>query len=536
MSAPSPRSQPTRLAALTWLGAALLAGSNTLGAAAPGPSHVFHRENVLGTSLELKVIGTSASEASAVESVVLSEIDRLARILSSYDPGSEFSRWFSTSNTAQPVSPELFTTLSLFDDWRVQTGGALDAAAEAACRLWKSAATRQSVPREDELLAAVASIQQPHWRLDSEHQTATHLDTTPLVLNSFVKGLILGRAAEAGLASGSTPPTALVLNIGGDLVVRGDWMEPVRIANPSADAENDEPLTRLRLRNCAVATSGGYRRGYQIGDQWYSHIVDPRTARPAGHILGATVLGPDPVTAGALATAACVLAPAESLRLVAEHPGYECLLVDARKQCLTSPRWKDWEATQLLVAAAGNTAPLGAAPPAPTSPSPSPAGSAAPAGTPTWDPAYELTVHFELNHIEDRGYRRPFVAIWIEDKDKFPVRTLSLWFDKPRWLPDLRSWYRADQLRALADGSDLTASISSATRPAGRYSVKWDGKDDHGKPVPPGRYTVFIEAAREHGSYQLIRQDIDCRPGPNRFALKGNSEVASAALEYRRKP
>ena len=114
------------------------------------------------------------------------------------------------------------------------------------------------------------------------------------------------------------------------------------------------------------------------------------------------------------------------------------------------------------------------------------------------------------------------------------MRTLALWFDKERWLPDLKQWYRDERLRALAEGNDITASVSSATRPPGKYSLKWDGKDQNGKPVKAGRYTVCIEAAREHGTYQVIRQEVDFNGKPQQFQLPGNIEVASAALDYRK--
>ncbi len=58
----------------------------------------------------------------------------------------------------------------------------------------------------------------------------------------------------------------------------------------------------------------------------------------------------------------------------------------------------------------------------------------------TWDPAFELSVNVELARFDGFGGRRPYVAVWIEDKDRFPVRTLALWFQKPRWLADLKSW------------------------------------------------------------------------------------------------
>ena len=80
-------------------------------------SHLYtsHYENVLGTSLELKVSAVSRQASGQAEKAALGEIDRLTKILSGYDPNSEFSRWMHTHNTAVPVSPELFEVLGLFD-------------------------------------------------------------------------------------------------------------------------------------------------------------------------------------------------------------------------------------------------------------------------------------------------------------------------------------------------------------------------------------------------------------------------------------
>src|SRR5580700_3456262 len=89
----------------------------------------FSYDNVLGTSLDLKVAAPSAAQAQKAEAAVLHEIDREAKILSSWDADSEFSRWSRTHNRAVPVSSELFDVLAMYDQWRVRTGGALDASA-----------------------------------------------------------------------------------------------------------------------------------------------------------------------------------------------------------------------------------------------------------------------------------------------------------------------------------------------------------------------------------------------------------------------
>jgi hypothetical protein len=131
--------------------------------------------------------------------------------------------------------------------------------------------------------------------------------------------------------------------------------------------------------------------------------------------------------------------------------------------------------------------------------------------------------------------RRPYVAAWIEDKDKFPLRTIALWFDKTRWLPELRAWNRDDRMRAMAEGNDITASVSGATRPPGKYTLKWDGKDNAGRPVKAGKYTVCLEVAREHGSYQIFRQEMDFMGVPKQIQLPANQEVAGASLDYGKK-
>jgi hypothetical protein len=143
----------------------------------------------------------------------------------------------------------------------------------------------------------------------------------------------------------------------------------------------------------------------------------------------------------------------------------------------------------------------------------------------------ELTVSFDLAKLDPRA-RRPYLAAWIEDGDKFPVRTLALWYNKDRWLPEMRAWYRSDRLRAMAEGNDLAHSVSSATRGTGHYTLQWDGKDNQGKLVKPGKYTVYLECAREHGGYDLFHRELDFSGTPNKVEIPGGSELASAALDY----
>jgi thiamine biosynthesis lipoprotein ApbE len=498
---------------------AVVVASRSAAAAEVAAWHVFEHENVLGTSLELKFAAGDATAARAAESAALAEIERLAGILSGYDERSEFRRWTATQGEPRPVSPELFAVLELFDTWRERTAGAFDASAEVAGRLWTNAAQHGRVPSAGELAAAVDAVRRAHWRLDPSARTATHLTDAPLRLNSLAKSFIAERACAAALAVPGV--TAAVVNAGGDLVVRGAATDRIGIVDPAADAENDAPLARIAVRDRAVATSGGYRRGVEIGGRWYSHLIDPRTGRPVEHVRGATVVAPHATDAGALATALCVMDPDEGLRLVATIPEAECLLLLNDGRRMASAGWSRLETAEAPAMAPGVHAAMART---------DPAGPAGGGGTGT----FELVVNLEVARIEGGRAKRPFVAVWIEDKDGFPVRTLALWFHGVRWLPDLRSWYRGDQLRVMAEGSQIADSVSSATRSAGKYSLKWDGKDGNGRPVPAASYTVLIEAAREHGTHQLMRRELNVAGGSQHIDLGGNTELASVSLDLRR--
>ena len=156
-----------------------------------------------------------------------------------------------------------------------------------------------------------------------------------------------------------------------------------------------------------------------------------------------------------------------------------------------------------------------------------------------FDSRFEMAIEVEIATQDGWRVHRPYVAVWLEDKDGKSVRTLSLWVQTqrrgPRWIPDLRRWYRDEQNRSQVDGGNMIYTVSSATREAGKYTVIWDGKNDKGKLVDQGEYTLCIEAAREHGTYQLITKKLKVGSSAFKEALPGNIELKGAAVEFRKR-
>ena len=475
--------------------------------------YVSNYENVLGTSLEFKFTSASEWEAEKAERAALSEIERLSSIFSAYDANSEFSRWMrSDLNKPVKVSKELFDMLQLFEQWKKRTNGALDASSAVAVNLWKQAAKNQKLPTHVEIDNVVSAMKQTHYKLDEQNLTATRITNVQLVMNTFAKSYIINLACDAALASSNV--TAAVVNIGGDLVIKGDVNDVVRVTNPRANAENDAPLDRLFVNNKAVATSGNYRRGEQIGKNWYSHIIDPRTGKPVEGVISATVITPNATDAGALATAFNVLSLAESKALAETINDAEYLIITSSGKRVESKGWVNLvdPASTVLKEAVF----------------PSYKGAEK-----LWDEKYELSITFELNVIAGNSHR-PFAAIWVENDSKKAVRNLALWYNKTKWVPDLGKWYRINGERFQADKASY-ASITGATRSPGKYTVKWDGKDDSGNFVPQGNYTIHIESSKEHGTDEIIRQPLELKKAAKKVTAAGNVEISNVTFEFRKK-
>ena len=397
----------------------------------------------------------------------------------------------------------------------------------------------------------------PAWELDPAARTAERLSDCPLSLNGIAKGYIVGRACDAALIGGNGIKGVL-LNVGGDMRVAGEFGQTIGIAAPWADSESSDPLAFIEVRNRSVATSGHSQRGLNIGGKWYSHVFDPRTGEPVERVASATIVAPRAIDADALAKACCVLEPEQSLRLIHSLPETECLIVMASGKLAKSRGWAMLERLNLVATSLADD-PKPNAKKTADSPQEKDAKKtkAKPRPSSPWNKDLELLINFEINNPGDAGgdddegggrgkgrrgrYRRPYVAVWVEDPDGRAVRTLSLWVSSGgagpfQWLPDLKRWFQADNERKLTEKKEILFTVSRPTRPPGKYKVIWDGKDNNGKQLPGGEYTVTVEAAREHGTYQSIRKQVVLEGKPFTEELKGNVEIKSASIEYRRKP
>jgi thiamine biosynthesis lipoprotein len=477
----------------------------------------FAREHVLCTSLEWTIDIEDRETALRTEQVVLEEIAKWDRVFSRYRNDSVLAQWSQGEIGDEELPHELIDALDFAEKTRLASAGAFDIRVNRLQELWSQAIEENAPPSQAQRRAIVESFRQAPYDIQAGHLRCDQ-QIGSVTLDAFAKGLILDKVCER-IDVDFPEAHSFCINIGGDLKKSGVSLMQFSIENPFSPAEQTQPmLTWETQQPLAIATSGGYRRFMSLGEQRISHIFDPRTGLPADSLASVTVVAPDAMRADAFATVVSVLGRHEGLRWIEEQPGSACFIVDSQGAIASSSRWNELIGSH--PSGSNHTADFGRI-----------------VSVRDKDEAPGLHVQFELARVGGGGYRRPYVAIWLEDEENFPVKTALLWMQTeqpgPRWHRDLTRWYRNDRVRKISEKVDLIETIAGATRGPGEYEAHFDGTDNTGKALKAGTYTLCLEAARENGTYQIIRQAIVWgEEAVESTELKGNVEISKASYRF----
>lgn len=141
--------------------------------------------------------------------------------------------------------------------------------------------------------------------------------------------------------------------------------------------------------------------------------------------------------------------------------------------------------------------------------------------------AETLEVSLEIPTLEVTPYHKPYVAIWLETPKRQGVHTLAFWKEQPDWFKDLRQWWR----KIGRDKTPNYDAVTGATRKPGTYQLLWDGTLASGQVITPGDYILHIEAVREQGSRDYLRQRISLGASqPQQYQLRGDIELGTVII------
>ncbi len=481
--------------------------------------HRFHQEHVLGTSMDMVVVGADAEGAAQALAAAQAEIRRLDSVLSGWRADSELA-WLNASTGPVVVSDDLFQVIDRCEQVRRDSGGVFSARLGKIEAIWRTA-SRSGDSVDPLAVARIAhDADQAAVILD---RRARLIDRGGVVfsIDALAKGYIVDAALEA--AARAAPSAAgLLLDIGGGLRCVGSAPEPsgwrVGLAR-AADADNIAPAQTIRVSDRAVASSGPGARDLRVSGRDLSHTLTPADGQPgAGRTV--TVVADRAATADALATVLSVAATERGLAL-ARSLGAEARIVMPDGRVAMTPGWD-----ALLVPATFAGRPLGTG-------SPSLIRAAVSANSALWPSGFEVGIDYEIAYVPAGRYRPPFVAIWIADAQGRTVRTLFHLGNRPRrYLDSNYVWWAG--FNADGNGVDKLDAVTRPSREPGRYTAVWDGKDDSGALVGQGRYTINIEMTREHGGHSLQAIPLDLGRAPTSGSANGQGESGSASAHYGR--
>ena len=292
---------------------------------------------VMGTILEITLVGRDERDLRAALDELFDLAARLDHRLTIYDPDSDLSLLNRGAGRGpQAVDPEVAEILRLALDYARLTRGSFDVTVGPLVALWTQAAERDAPPAPGALARARSRVGPDVLRTHEDGTVELTQAGSSVNLGGIAKGYALDRMLPRLRARGIH---RALLNFGqsstwafGAPPGSEGWRLLIR-------GPDEGFLGAIRLRDRALSVSGSLGQWVEIGGRRYGHVLDPRTGQPLTQRRQALVVAPDATRAEALSKALLILGEEEGVALVGAQPGCEGLLVDAAGARWMTPGW-----------------------------------------------------------------------------------------------------------------------------------------------------------------------------------------------------
>ena len=287
---------------------------------------------VMGTFAHIVAVAIDDKTAKACIEAGFDKLRRVDELMSDYKSDSQVSM-VNRDAFANPVvvDNDLFEVLSVAVEYSKESNGAFDITVGPVVDLWRKAEETGRMPTEAELALARSKVGCQKLILDEQTKTVRFaVEGMRLDLGGIAKGYAIDLAVEAMQKAGAVGG---LIDVGGDIRCFGtpsnskeSWL--VGLQDPTVD---DQLLLVLKLRDMAVATSGGYRRFALIEGKKYSHIINPRAGSSADELSSVSIVARTATAADALATAVSVMGQEKGLELIESLGETEAIVIPADK-------------------------------------------------------------------------------------------------------------------------------------------------------------------------------------------------------------
>lgn len=298
----------------------------------------------MGSGLDFILYAESPDVAAAAISDAMLSLEVHSGPINNYAPESEVNKLkLASSGVKVELSQELYDCLKASKKWFEISEGAFDSTQNQLFQVWLKARKTQVMPSESDVQLALRRVE---WseiaveEFDSERTLKYEGPRLSVDVGGLAVGYLIDQMMNALKHAGIE---SAMIDAGGDIIVSsappnsGGWR--IDVAGLHADSP---PICRLQLEDCSITTSGDLNQFGLIDGVRYSHIVDPRTAKPVTQRRSVTVIAKKGMDADAGATALAALGPEDAFRLVGAMPIQEVFYLTVDGEELT-PKVQHWE-------------------------------------------------------------------------------------------------------------------------------------------------------------------------------------------------
>ena len=298
---------------------------------------VFQRSFIkMGSVFDLTLVANNQVEADQLFEQAISEIDRIERLISSWNQASETSQVNQMAGKkAVKVTKELYDLVFRAKAIAQLTNGAFDPTYASVDKIWTFDGRDVKQPNTEIISASVAKIGFDKIAFDPlESSLYLPLQGMKIGFGAIGKGYAADRVKsllqKQGVAAG-------IVNASGDMSAWGiqpngnPWQ--VGLINPK---NKDKVFAWFPVKDQAVVTSGDYEKFVLINGKRYGHIINPKTGFPSQGVISCTVFAPKAELADALSTALFVMGVETGIDFINQLNQVEAIMIDDTGKVHTS--------------------------------------------------------------------------------------------------------------------------------------------------------------------------------------------------------
>jgi len=226
------------------------------------------------------------------------EIQRIEQKFSRYRDSSLLQTINNNAGIkATPIDAETAALLNYADLCYQQSEGLFDITSGILRKAWDFKS--KTLPSKNDIQALLPLIDWSSIRWD-QNEVFLPKKNMEIDFGGFGKEYAADKAAEIFQSMGVQHG---LVDLGGDIRIIGDKVDmtgwEIGIRDPK---QPQQAISQITLHDGAMATSGNYERFMKVNNQHYCHIMKANSGWPVNHWASVSILAPQCLVAGSLAT------------------------------------------------------------------------------------------------------------------------------------------------------------------------------------------------------------------------------------------